>query len=99
VLSCSDDKVRQAITLGLATLVGGAAGSLLGTDATSAALGAQNEEGGLPSFIYSTMVADLIFLFDKILFIKKDIKNCFCVRRIVPKLASRVAPALKRRAR
>ncbi|MGT2510055.1 hypothetical protein [Cupriavidus basilensis] len=46
MLSCSDDKVRQAITLGLATLVGGAAGSLLGTDATSAALGAQNEEGG-----------------------------------------------------
>jgi len=43
VLNYSDDKVRQAITVGLATLVGRGAGSLLGTDATSAALGAQNE--------------------------------------------------------
>jgi hypothetical protein len=42
-LNYSDDKVRQAITVGLATLVGGAAGALLGTDATSAALAAQNE--------------------------------------------------------
>ncbi|MGT2494409.1 hypothetical protein ACU4GD_37925 [Cupriavidus basilensis] len=57
----------------------GAAGSLLGTDATSAALGAQNEEGGLPSFYLFPLwfFADLIFLFDKILFIKKDIKIAF----------------------
>jgi len=39
----SDDSVRQALTVGLATLIGGAAGALLGTDATSAALAAQNE--------------------------------------------------------
>jgi hypothetical protein len=43
VLSYSDDPVRQALTVGLATLIGGAAGALLGTDATSAALAAQNE--------------------------------------------------------
>ncbi|AJG17444.1 Large exoproteins involved in heme utilization or adhesion [Cupriavidus basilensis] len=43
VLNYSDDKVRQAITVGLATLVGGVTGVMLGTDATSAALAAQNE--------------------------------------------------------
>ena len=43
VLNYSDDRVRQALTVGLATLIGGAAGALLGTDATSAALAAQNE--------------------------------------------------------
>ncbi|MBV8272147.1 MAG: DUF637 domain-containing protein [Cupriavidus sp.] len=43
VLNYSDDRVRQALTVGLATLIGGAAGALLGTSATSAALAAQNE--------------------------------------------------------
>ncbi|MFJ4291928.1 DUF637 domain-containing protein [Cupriavidus sp. NPDC089707] len=43
VLNYSEDRVRQAITVGLATLVGGAAGIALGHDATSAALAAQNE--------------------------------------------------------
>lgn len=43
VLNYSDDKFRQALTVGLAALVGGAAGELAGTDATSALLGAQNE--------------------------------------------------------
>lgn len=43
VLNYSDDKIRQALTVGLATLIGGVAGELLGTDATSAALAAQNE--------------------------------------------------------
>jgi hypothetical protein len=43
VLNYSDDPVRQALTVGLATLIGGAAGALLGTDATSAALAARNE--------------------------------------------------------
>ncbi|MGO4417033.1 DUF637 domain-containing protein, partial [Cupriavidus sp. KB_39] len=39
----SDDAVRQALTVGLATLIGGAAGALLGADVTSAGLAAQNE--------------------------------------------------------
>ncbi|MGO4416977.1 DUF637 domain-containing protein, partial [Cupriavidus sp. KB_39] len=43
VLNYSDDKIRQAVTVGLATLVGGAAGALLGVDVTSAGLAAQNE--------------------------------------------------------
>lgn len=43
VLNYSDDKIRQAVTVGLATLIGGAAGALLGADATAAALAAQNE--------------------------------------------------------
>ncbi|MFJ5382856.1 DUF637 domain-containing protein [Cupriavidus sp. CER94] len=43
VLNYSDDPVRQALTVGLATLIGGATGALLGKDATSAALAAQNE--------------------------------------------------------
>lgn len=43
VLNYSDDKFRQALTVGLAALVGGAAGELAGTDATSALLAAQNE--------------------------------------------------------
>lgn len=43
VLNYSDDPVRQALTVGLATLIGGATGALLGRDATSASLAAQNE--------------------------------------------------------
>ncbi|NUA32238.1 DUF637 domain-containing protein, partial [Cupriavidus basilensis] len=43
VQNYGDDKIRQAITVGLATLVGGVTGVMLGTDATSAALAAQNE--------------------------------------------------------
>ncbi len=43
VINYSDDKVRQALTVGLATLMGGAAGALLGTNVTSAGLAAQNE--------------------------------------------------------
>ncbi|MGN5479984.1 hypothetical protein ACTMU2_33595 [Cupriavidus basilensis] len=43
VLNYSDDRVRQAITVGLATLIGGATGTALGHDATAAALAAQNE--------------------------------------------------------
>ena len=43
VLNYSDDPVRQALTVGMATLIGGATGALLGTDATAAALAAQNE--------------------------------------------------------
>ncbi|WP_253699905.1 beta strand repeat-containing protein [Cupriavidus pauculus] len=43
VLNYSDDPVRQAVTVGLATLIGGATGALLGRDATSASLAAQNE--------------------------------------------------------
>ena len=43
VLNYSDDRVRQAITVGLATLIGGTAGIALGKDATAAALAAQNE--------------------------------------------------------
>ncbi|WP_245001887.1 DUF637 domain-containing protein [Cupriavidus pinatubonensis] len=43
VLNYSDDRVRQAITVGLATLVGGTTGIVLGQDATAAALAAQNE--------------------------------------------------------
>lgn len=39
----SDDLNRLAATVGLASLIGGAAGALLGTNATSAALAAQNE--------------------------------------------------------
>ncbi|WP_454725795.1 MULTISPECIES: DUF6883 domain-containing protein [Cupriavidus] len=41
-MSYSDDPARQALTVGLATLIGGVVGALLGTDATSAALAAQN---------------------------------------------------------
>ncbi|MGN5479989.1 hypothetical protein ACTMU2_33620 [Cupriavidus basilensis] len=41
MLNYSDDRVRQAITVGLATLVGGATGIALGQDATAAALAAQ----------------------------------------------------------
>ncbi|MFP3754398.1 filamentous hemagglutinin N-terminal domain-containing protein [Cupriavidus sp. SIMBA_020] len=43
VVNYSDDKVRQAITVGLATLIGGATGALLGADVTSAGMAAQNE--------------------------------------------------------
>ncbi|MGO4282593.1 EndoU domain-containing protein, partial [Cupriavidus sp. RAF20_2] len=43
VLNYSDDKIRLAVTVGLATLVGGAAGALLGADVNSAGLAAQNE--------------------------------------------------------
>lgn len=43
VLNYSDDRVRQAITVGLATLIGGTTGVVLGQDATAAALAAQNE--------------------------------------------------------
>ncbi|SPC10168.1 EndoU domain-containing protein [Cupriavidus taiwanensis] len=43
VLNYSDDPSRQAITVGLATLIGGTVGLLLGRDATSASLAAQNE--------------------------------------------------------
>ncbi|MFJ4291920.1 DUF637 domain-containing protein [Cupriavidus sp. NPDC089707] len=43
VLNYSEDRVRQAITVGLATLVRGAAGIALSQDATAAALAAQNE--------------------------------------------------------
>ncbi|WP_179593981.1 DUF637 domain-containing protein [Cupriavidus plantarum] len=43
VLNYSDDPVRQALTVGLATLIGGTTGLLLGGNATSAALAAQNE--------------------------------------------------------
>ncbi|MFP3754406.1 DUF637 domain-containing protein [Cupriavidus sp. SIMBA_020] len=43
VINYSDDKVRQAITVGLATLIGGATGALLGADVTSAGMAAQNE--------------------------------------------------------
>jgi len=43
VLNYSDDPVRQALTVGLATLIGGTTGLLLGGDSTSAALAAQNE--------------------------------------------------------
>jgi filamentous hemagglutinin len=43
VLNYGDDKMRQVITVGLATLIGGTTGALLGTDATAAALAAQNE--------------------------------------------------------
>ncbi|MCG5258655.1 filamentous hemagglutinin N-terminal domain-containing protein [Cupriavidus gilardii] len=43
VVNYSDDKFRQALTVGLAALVGGAAGELAGTDAASAVLAAQNE--------------------------------------------------------
>ena len=43
LLNYSDDRVRQALTVGLATLVGGLAGAALGTDVTSATLAAQNE--------------------------------------------------------
>lgn len=39
----SDDRIRQALTVGLATLIGGTAGALLGRDVTSAGLAAQNE--------------------------------------------------------
>jgi filamentous hemagglutinin len=43
VINYSDDKIRQAITVGLATLIGGATGALLGADVTSAGMAAQNE--------------------------------------------------------
>ncbi|WP_262389585.1 DUF637 domain-containing protein [Cupriavidus campinensis] len=43
VVNYSDDKVRQALTVGLATLIGGATGALLGADVTSAGMAAQNE--------------------------------------------------------
>lgn len=43
VVNYSDDPVRQALTVGLATLIGGATGLLLGANSTSAALAAQNE--------------------------------------------------------
>lgn len=43
VLNYSDDANRQALTVGLATLIGGTASLLLGRDATSSALAAQNE--------------------------------------------------------
>ncbi|WP_454757135.1 beta strand repeat-containing protein [Cupriavidus campinensis] len=43
VVNYSDDKVRQALTVGLATLIGGATGALLGREVTSAGLAAQNE--------------------------------------------------------
>jgi len=43
VAKYSDDLNRLALTVGLATLIGGAAGALLGTNATSAALAAQND--------------------------------------------------------
>ncbi|CAG9170818.1 hypothetical protein LMG32289_02162 [Cupriavidus pampae] len=43
VVSYSKDEIRQGITVGLSTLIGGSIGALLGTDATSAALAAQNE--------------------------------------------------------
>lgn len=39
----SDDRIRQAVTVGLATLIGGTAGALLGRDVTSAGAAAQNE--------------------------------------------------------
>ncbi|CAG9186323.1 DUF637 domain-containing protein [Cupriavidus pampae] len=42
VVNYSDDKILQGITVGLASLIGGSIGALLGTDATSAALAAQN---------------------------------------------------------
>ncbi|AZG14870.1 hypothetical protein [Cupriavidus pauculus] len=43
MLNYRDDPMRQALTVGLATLIGRSAGALFGTDATSAALAAQNE--------------------------------------------------------
>ncbi|TXH99117.1 MAG: filamentous hemagglutinin N-terminal domain-containing protein, partial [Rhizobium sp.] len=43
VVNYSDDPVRQAVTVGFATLIGGSAGLLLGGNSTSAALAAQNE--------------------------------------------------------
>ncbi|WP_197498383.1 DUF637 domain-containing protein, partial [Cupriavidus gilardii] len=43
VLNYADDPNRLALTVGLATLIGGATGALLGRDAASASLAAQNE--------------------------------------------------------
>ncbi len=43
VLTYNEDRIRQAITVGLSTLVGGLAGAALGVDVTSAGLAAQNE--------------------------------------------------------
>ncbi|MEN7531924.1 DUF637 domain-containing protein, partial [Cupriavidus sp. DL-D2] len=43
VVNYSDDKILQALTVGLSTMVGGLAGAALGVDVTSAGLAAQNE--------------------------------------------------------
>lgn len=43
VVNYSDDKILQALTVGLSTLVGGLTGAALGVDVTSAGLAAQNE--------------------------------------------------------
>lgn len=43
VLNYRDDPYRHAVTVGLATLIGGVAGIALGQDASAAALAAQNE--------------------------------------------------------
>jgi len=43
VVNYDEDKIRQGFTVGLSSLIGGSIGALLGSDATSAALAAQNE--------------------------------------------------------